>query len=93
MRIALLVFMLGLAAGCTAPRQVTLPSGDQAYVISCDSGSQDIGDCYNKAKGLCHGPYDVVDRTEGSQVSYSASPFRSAGGVMPRRDITVECGS
>ena len=93
MRIALLVFIVGLAAGCSGPKQVTLPSGDQAYVISCDSGSQDIGDCYNKAKDLCHGPYDVVDRAEGGHVSYSASPFRSTGGVMPKRDITVECSS
>jgi hypothetical protein len=93
MRIALLVFMVGLSAGCTGSRQVTLPGGDQALLVTCDTGSQNIGDCYNKASGLCHGPYEVIDRVQGSQVNYSANPYTGAGGAIPRRDIMVECRS
>lgn len=91
MRIALLVFIVALATGCSGSRRVTLPDGDQGFVVTCNTGSQDIGDCYNKASGLCHGPYDVIDRIEGSQVNYSASAYKSAGGVMPRRDIMIQC--
>jgi hypothetical protein len=92
-RIALLVLIIGLSAGCTQSRRITLPSGDQAFVVTCNTGSQDIGDCYNKAAGLCHGPYEVIDRLEGSQVNYSSTAYKSAGGVMPRRDIMVQCSS
>ncbi|HVI54090.1 MAG TPA: hypothetical protein VM621_03430 [Luteibacter sp.] len=91
MRIALLVCMVGLSAGCTEARRITLPDGDQAFLVTCNTGSQDIGDCYNKASGLCHGPYEVIDRTEGAQVQYSAKPYTAAGGAMARRDITVQC--
>jgi hypothetical protein len=91
MRIALSVFIVGLLAGCASSRKVTLSDGDQALVVSCDSGSQTIGDCYNKASGLCHGTYEVLDRTEGQQVSYSTTPYKSAGGGMPKRDILVQC--
>jgi len=91
MRVALSVFVLGLLAGCSGSRQVTLPDGDHALLVSCDSGSQTIDDCYNKASGLCHGPYEVLDRSQGYQVNYSASPYKSAGGGMPKRDILVQC--
>lgn len=91
MRITLWVFVVGLLAGCTGSRQLTLPNGDKGFLVSCDKGSQDIGDCYNKASGLCHGPYEVIDRTEGSQVNYSANPYTATGGAMPRRDIMVQC--
>lgn len=91
MRIALLVFMVGLSAGCTGARQVTLPGGDEGFLVTCNTGTQDIGDCYNKASRLCHGPYEVIERTEGSQVNYSANPYTAAGGAMPRRDLTVQC--
>jgi hypothetical protein len=91
MRIALLVFIVGLSAGCANSRQVTLSGGDQGFLVTCDKGSQDIGDCYNKASGLCHGPYEVIDRTQGYQVNYSANPYTTAGGAMPRRDIVVQC--
>jgi hypothetical protein len=91
MRIALLVFIVGLSAGCAGSRDVTLLSGDQGFLVTCNTGSQDIGDCYNKASGLCHGPYEVLDRTQGYQVSYSANPYTAAGGAMPRRDIIVQC--
>jgi hypothetical protein len=90
-RIALSVVIVGLLAGCTGSRRLTLPDGDQALVVSCDSGSQTIGDCYNKATGLCHGPYEVIDRSEGAQVNYSSTPYKSAGGVMPKRDIMIQC--
>jgi len=90
-RIALSVFVLGLLAGCAGSRHVTLPDGDQVLVVSCDSGSETIGDCYNKATGLCHGPYEVLDRSEGAQVNYSAAPYKSAGGAMPKRDIMIQC--
>jgi hypothetical protein len=93
MRIALLVFIVGLSAGCSGSRQATLPEGDQNFLVTCNTGSQDIGDCYNKATGLCHGPYEVVDRTEGSQVNYSVNPYTAAGGAMARRDIMVQCRS
>lgn len=91
MRIALLIFIVGLSAGCTGPRQITLPNGDQGFLVSCDSGSQDIGDCYNKAAGLCHGPYEVIDRTLGAQINYSTTPYKAAGGVMPKRDMMIQC--
>lgn len=90
-QLALSALIVGLLAGCASSRQVTVPDGDQARLISCDSGSQTIGDCYNKAAGLCHGPYEVLDRTEGYQVSYSSSPYKTAGGGMPKRDIVVQC--
>lgn len=90
-RVALLISIVGLLAGCAGSRQVKLADGDQALVVSCDSGSQTIGDCYNKASGLCHGPYEVLDRNEGSQVNYSISPYKAAGGGMPKRDILVQC--
>jgi hypothetical protein len=93
MRVALLILVGGLSAGCTESRRITLPSGDQAFVVTCNTGSQDIGDCYNKASGLCHGPYEVIDRVEGSQVNYSSNAYKSAGGVMARRDIMVQCNS
>jgi hypothetical protein len=93
MRVALLVLVTGLSAGCSHARRITLPNGDQAFVVTCNTGSQDIGDCYNKATGLCHGPYEVIDRIEGSQVSYSSNAYKSAGGVMARRDLMVQCNS
>lgn len=93
MRIALLVFVVGLSAGCSGPRQITLPDGDQGFLVTCNTGSQDISDCYNKASGLCHGPYEVIDRIQGSQVNYSANPYTTGGGGMARRDMIVQCRS
>ncbi|NID16907.1 hypothetical protein [Luteibacter yeojuensis] len=70
---------------------MTHPEGDQGYLVSCDSGSQDMSDCYNKAAGLCHGSYEIVDRIQGAQVNYSAKPYTPAHGIMPKRDIMIQC--
>jgi hypothetical protein len=91
MRIALLAVMVGLLAGCSISKRVTLPNGDQGFVVTCDTGSKDLGDCYNKASGLCHGSYEVVDRTQGSQVAFSTNPYTQAGGAMPKREMTIQC--
>ncbi|MET0934474.1 MAG: hypothetical protein ABWX83_00690 [Luteibacter sp.] len=91
MRIALWVVMAGLLAGCSTSKRITLPDGDQGFLVSCDTGSQDLGDCYNKASGLCHGPYEVIDRTQGAQVNFSANPYTQAGGAMPKRDMVIQC--
>jgi hypothetical protein len=93
MRVALSVFIVGLLTGCAGSRHVALPGSDQALLVSCDSGSQTISDCYNKASGLCHGSYEVLDRSEGYQVTYSTKAYKSAGGGMPKRDILVQCQS
>jgi hypothetical protein len=91
MRVALLVLTIGLLAGCAGSRHVAQPDGDQSFLVTCSNGSQDIGDCYNKAAGRCHGPYEVIERTQGSQVNFSANPYTDAGGAMPRRDLIVQC--
>jgi hypothetical protein len=91
MRIVLLLVTIGLLAACGASKRITLPDGDQGFLVSCDTGSQDLGDCYNKASGLCHGPYEVIDRTQGAQVNFSATPYTQAGGAMPKRDMVIQC--
>lgn len=90
MRLLLLVSVVALA-GCVGAQPVTLPSGAKGFLVTCNTEARDIGDCYNKASEMCHGPYEVLERNEGSQTYYNANQYMATGGSVPKRSIMVQC--
>lgn len=56
-----------LAAGCASASHSTIsaPDGRPAILVECTRG---ISNCYAEANRVCRGPYDVLDRAQGTRV-------------------------
>lgn len=91
MRFIVLCGAVVALAGCVSAKPIPLPSGAQGYLITCNTEANDIGDCYKKAAETCHGPYDIVERSESSQAYYSATPVMGTGGSIPKRSLMIQC--
>ena len=67
MKLILLTLGAALLAGCaSAITPFTSPDGRQAYAMACGNG---FSRCYDKARELCGGDYDVIDRISGNIVT------------------------
>jgi hypothetical protein len=84
---------LALLGGCVTAKPITGPDGRQSYSVSCNGGIHDLGDCYNKAAEVCHGPYDVVGGESSTAVFVSGNQYGVYGGGVPKRTIIVACKS
>jgi len=67
MKVGVLLLTAAMLAGCASPiRPFTSPDGRQAYAMACGKG---LSRCYDKARELCGGDYDVIDRVSGKTVT------------------------
>lgn len=70
--------------GCAAGvESITAPNGKPGFLLSCDGSADSWATCYKAAVKSCHGPYDVVDRSE------TATPTNY--GPIVRRNLIIAC--
>ena len=91
MKRIILIAVLGVLGGCVSAKPTIAPDGKQGFAVSCNGGLHNIGDCYQKAGEMCHGPYDVIagDSTSGTVIA--GNQYGVYGGPIEKRTIIVEC--
>jgi len=55
---------LALIFSCTTSKQIVMPSGDKATLVSCGGTANRWSSCYEKAGELCPSGYDILDKME-----------------------------
>lgn len=78
--VAVCCFLVGCAAGV---KQITTPSGNKGFLISCDGSADDWSTCFEAATKVCQGKYSIIDKNETST--------QSAYGPIVRRHLIAEC--
>lgn len=91
MRLALAIIVTGTLAGCVSAKPTIAPDGRQGFAVSCNGGLHNIGDCYQKAGEMCHGPYDVIAGDSSSGTVLTGNQYGVYGGPIEKRTIIVEC--
>ena len=75
----LMLSQIGLL-GCATAQAIVGPDGTQNQLISCSQ----IEDCYEKAREVCSGPYNIVNT--------SGQTSGANGYVGTQTKLLVKCG-
>lgn len=87
MKIAILAAIMALT-GCASSKLVTLPDGAQGYVIK---GCHDMAKCYEKARAVCGGNYEILDKGSGTVGTVSGAGGYVSGATSTQYTITIRC--
>ena len=93
MKRIILIAALGVLGGCVSAKPTIAPDGRQGFAVSCNGGRHNIGDCYQKAGEMCHGPYDVIAGDSSSGTAVYGNQYGVYGAPVEKRTIIVECKS
>jgi hypothetical protein len=64
-RAILMMFLAGLATACTkSSKPITLSTGNQGLIATCDGKSLNWNYCYDIAAKACPSGYEVSDKSE-----------------------------
>jgi hypothetical protein len=99
-RIAAIVALAALLAGCVAPPKVgvvgpvSLPNGQQGLAVRCSGTHHDWSDCMNAAGAACAGAYDVISQNGETVGGMAVASPATNSAVMVHaihREMIVQC--
>tara|TARA_B110000444_G_scaffold185718_1_gene174842 strand:+ start:264 stop:521 length:258 start_codon:yes stop_codon:yes gene_type:complete len=63
-QIITLISIILIIGGCASASPITLPSGNQGFVVDCSGTAFNWSSCYEKAGEVCSGGYDILEKDE-----------------------------